>query len=86
MRTKNWAYLPARMTQLEMDSPGMLAGIQVGDVLTTMNGNVIQSFGDYCTQLMRLNSGQTVELVIMRQSQNEYREMTFTIELGELNG
>ncbi len=76
----------AYVTQLEMDSPGMLAGIQVGDVLTTMNGNVIQSFGDYCTQLMRLNSGQTVELVIMRQSQNEYREMTFTIELGELNG
>ena len=35
---------------------------------------------------MRLNSGQTVELVLMRQSQNEYREMTFTIELGELNG
>ena len=33
----------AYVTQLEMDSPGMLAGIQVGDVLTTMNGNVIQS-------------------------------------------
>lgn len=74
----------AYVTRLEMDSPAMLAGIQVGDVITTMNGNVIQSFGTYCTQLMRLSPGQTVQLTVMRQSQNEYREMQFTIELGEL--
>lgn len=72
------------VTRVEMDSPAMLAGIQVGDVITTMNGNVIQNFDNYCTQLMRLSPGQTVQLTVMRQSQNEYREMKFSIELGEL--
>lgn len=72
------------VTQVEMDSPAMLAGIQVGDVITSMNGNVIQTFSNYCTQLMRLSPGQTVELMVMRQSQGEYREMAFPIELGEL--
>jgi hypothetical protein len=30
-----------------------------------------------------MEPGQTAELTVMRQSQNEYKEMEFSIELGE---
>lgn len=72
----------AYVTRVEMESPAMLAGIQVGDVITSVNGNAITSFGNYCNQLMKLEPGETVELTILRQSQDQYRELNFSIELG----
>lgn len=74
----------AYVTRVEMESPAMLAGIQVGDVITSMNGSNILSFSNYCSQLMRLDPEQTVQLSVRRQSQGIYREMRFSITLGEL--
>ncbi len=74
----------AYVTRVEMDSPAMLAGMQVGDVILAINGNSVINYSSYCNQLMILNPGDTVELTVSRQSQSEYREMTFTVELGEL--
>ena len=74
----------AYVTRVERDSPAMLAGIQVGDVITAMNGGSIMSYNSYCSQLMRLEPGQTVQLTVRRQAQGEYREMNFSIEAGEL--
>ena len=74
----------AFVTELEMDSPAMLAGIQAGDVITSINDNVVASFSSYTSMLMDLSPGQTVQLTVMRQAQGEYREMSFSIELAEL--
>ena len=74
----------AFVTRVERDSPAMLAGIQVGDVITAMNGGSIMTYSSYCSQLMRIEPGQTVLLTVRRQSQGEYREMNFSIESGEL--
>lgn len=74
----------AYVTRVQMESPAMMAGIQVGDVITFMNGSSITSFASYCSQLMRLEPGQMVQLTIRRQSQGEYREMNFSIETGVL--
>ena len=71
----------AYVTEVEMDSPAMLAGIQAGDVVTAMDENAVSSFSSYCTQLMRMEPGQNVELTVMRQAQDEYREMNFNIVL-----
>ena len=73
----------AYVTEVEMDSPAMLAGIQVGDVITGIDNTEIASFSAYCTQLMQLAPGQRITLTVMRQSQGEYKEMHFTMELGE---
>lgn len=75
----------AYVTKLEMNSPAMLAGVQVGDVITAMDDSALQSFSAYSTALMQKQPGQTVKLTVMRQAQNEYREMSFSIELGTLN-
>lgn len=71
----------AYVTEVEMDSPAMLAGIQAGDVVTAIDGNTVSSFSNYCTQLIRMEPGQNVELTVKRQSQDEYREMSFNIVL-----
>ena len=73
----------AYVTKLEMDSPAMLAGVQVGDVITAMDDGALQSFSAYSTALMQKEPGQTVKLTVMRQAQEDYREMSFFIELGE---
>lgn len=71
----------AFVKEVAMDSPAMLAGIQRGDVITEMDGKKVTLFSDYTTILMQMEPGQTVKLTVMRQAQNEYKEMNLSIEL-----
>lgn len=73
----------AYVKELDMDSPAMLAGIQQGDIITAVNDKVITGFSDYSAILMQIEPGQIMELTVMRQAQTEYKEMKFSIELGE---
>lgn len=72
----------AYVEEFDMDSPAMLAGIQRGDVITAIGEKGISSFAEYSKVLMDLEPGETVEVTVMRQAQEEYREMKFNIELG----
>lgn len=74
----------AYITEVEMDSPAMLAGIQQGDVITGFGERVIISFDEYTNSLLSMKPGDSVELTIMRQSQQEYKEMKFDITLTVL--
>jgi len=74
----------AYITEVEMDSPAMLAGIQQGDVITGFGERVIVSFDEYTNSLLSMKPGDNVELTIMRQSQQEYKEMKFDITLTVL--
>ncbi len=76
----------AYVEDIDMDSPAMLAGIQRGDVITKMDETNIVSFGSYSNALMSMVPGQTVTVTVMRQAQEEYKEMSFKIELGEVEG
>lgn len=73
----------AYVKEIAMDSPAMLVGMQRGDVITEMNGKKVTQFSDYSAILMQLAPGQTVEITVMRRAQNEYKEMNFSVELGE---
>ncbi len=72
----------AYVEEFDMDSPAMRAGIQRGDVITAIGEKNVNSFMEYSNVLMNLEPGQTVEVTVMRQAQEEYREMKFDIELG----
>lgn len=71
------------VTKVDMDSPAMLAGIRQGDVITAVGGKEVSRFSEYTSALMLFEPGQTINLVIMRRSQDEYKEMSFTMEVGE---
>ena len=73
------------ITEVAMDSPAMLAGIQKGDVLVKINDENILSYNEYTRTLIEMQVGDTVELTVMRKAQDEYKEMKFQIILGELN-
>ena len=69
----------AYVKEVDMDSPAMLAGIQQGDVLVAMNDRTVISFGEYTTMLLQMKPGTTVNFKVMRQVQNEYKEMIFIV-------
>jgi len=75
----------AYITEVAMDSPAMMAGIKQGDVLVNISGRDIQSFGEYATELLQMDVGETVQVTVMRQAQDEYKEMKFDIVLQEAN-
>lgn len=72
----------AYIRDIYMDSPAMMAGIQRGDVIIEMDGEIISRFADYTNTVLKLRVGSTVPVKVMRQVQNEYREMSFNVTLG----
>lgn len=72
----------AYVEEFDMDSPAMRAGIQRGDVITAIGERSVASFMEYSNALMDLEPGELVEVTIMRQAQEEYREMKLEIEVG----
>lgn len=73
----------AYVREVSMDSPAMLAGIQSGDVIVGIDEQTVTRMSDYTAYLVKSNPGDELTLRIMRQSQGEYKEMTFEIVLGE---
>lgn len=71
----------AYVTDISIDSPAMQHGIQSGDVIVKMDEHAIEDYNAYIANMMNLEPEDTVTLTIMRQGQDEYREMTFEITL-----
>ncbi len=69
----------AYVKRVEIDSPAMIAGLQVGDVITVIGEKEIKSLNNYATALMQLEIGRNAEITIMRRSQNGYKEIQLHI-------
>lgn len=76
--------LGAYVTGIVMDSPAMKAGIQSGDIITSMGGMAITSFEQYTEVLAEYKPEETVDVVINRQGADGYREITIPIILGKM--
>ncbi len=73
----------AYITELEMNSPAMLIGIHQGDVIVKLKDKEISSFKEYVNRLMDCDANETVEVTVMRQAQSGYKELKFSVILGE---
>ena len=73
----------AYVREVYMDSPAMRACIQSGYVIVGMNLTSVTRMRDYTDYLVRCDNDDTLTLRVMRQSQGEYKEMTFEITIGE---
>lgn len=71
----------AYIKEIYMDSPAMRAGIQRGDVIVDINGIPIDSYANYVSVMLTQNPEDAVSVRIMRQAQNEYKEMSFDVTL-----
>lgn len=74
------------VSEVAKNSPAMLAGIQQGDIIIKMNGYNMHQMTRFTTELMQAEAGQTITVVLMRQSQEEYKEMTLSIVLEKAKG
>lgn len=69
--------------EVEADSPAMAAGIQSGDIITSMNEDAVVSLNSFHNQLMEQAEGSTVTLKGKRQgSGGEYVDMEFNVVIG----
>ncbi len=74
----------AYIKEVRIDSPAMAAGLQKGDVITKMQGETIFNVDSYENKLLNLQPGSQVELVVQRQGQGGYKEVTCTVEVSVL--
>jgi len=72
----------AYVTEISVDSPAMQHGIQSGDVIVKIGNTAIEDFNAYISAIMNLEPEDTITITIMRQGQDEYREMSFDITLA----
>lgn len=74
----------AYIKEVKMDSPAMAAGIQKGDVITNMDGEAIFTVDSYESKLLELEPGESVKIVVERQSADGYKEITCTVDISIL--
>lgn len=73
----------AYITEIDMDSPAMDAGIQSGDVIVRMGETEIAGYQDLVKALLTLRPEETVAVGLMRQGPEGYIEMETDAELGQ---
>lgn len=71
------------VTEVIMDSPAMLAGLQKGDILVEMNNVSISDMSAYTLELLQCTPGDTAVVVVKRLVQSEYKEIEVSVVLSE---
>lgn len=66
--------------EVVMDSPAMNAGLQSGDIIVELGGQVMTSDRTYLNALLRLIPGENCPVVIMRQGSSGYAKITCQVE------
>lgn len=69
---------------VETDSPAMIAGIQSGDIIGSLNGEEVGSMQSYSTRLQKMNAGKRARIVLYRRgADGVYEEMDFSVTVEE---
>lgn len=72
----------AYITEIDMDSPAMEAGIQSGDVIIRLDNTEINNYQDLVKALLLKGPDNEVKIELMRQGPEGYTEMEITAALG----
>lgn len=70
------------VSAVESDSPALLSGIRNGDIITKYNGESIETMSQFTDKLWHTEADSIVELTIMRESTEGYREFEFEVTTG----
>ena len=60
----------------------MQAGIQSGDIIVGMDKSKVTCFADYVKIMSEWQSGESKEVILMRQKQDEYKTATVEVMVG----
>lgn len=74
----------AYITDIRLNSPAMLVGMQKGDVVTAIEDAVVANVAEYISELREHAPGEEVTVTIQRMSVDGYREIDVKVTLGAL--
>lgn len=72
------------VSEVQVDSPAMLAGCMNGDVITEMEGKTVKNIEEYSRMLQECKPGETVKVTAMRKGAEGYTEIVFDVTVGAL--
>lgn len=75
----------AYITEIDMDSPAMVAGVQSGDVIISLHDQEITSYSDLVRALLEFRPEETVSVTLMREGPEGYAEMEVSAVLSLKN-
>ncbi|MBQ8559478.1 MAG: PDZ domain-containing protein [Tyzzerella sp.] len=70
------------VTEVEVDSPAMKAGIQSGDVITKVGGNGFSTLEGYRKAILNQEAGKTITLTGQRRGAENYVDIKFSVTVG----
>lgn len=72
--------------EVDEDGPADKAGLKKGDVIRKFDGITVASITELRSNIEYYTEGESVELVIYRSDDGEYKEQTVTVKLGSRKG
>lgn len=72
------------ITEVEMDSPAMAAGIQSGDIIVDISGQEIKSLQQIQELLLNFSVDQNISIKVMRQGKEGLTEIVYSVGLSAL--
>lgn len=74
------------VTQVKEGTAAEAAGIQKGDIIAKFDGKKVDSMEGLRNNMQYYSAGTTVEVVIQKNQNGEWKEQTVSITLGKKNG
>lgn len=69
------------VSEVALDSPAIKAGIQPGDILTSISGQPITNFKDVMAILLKCSNGQNIQVICQRPDKAGYQELELMVNL-----
>jgi len=69
IKAKDWAASPVVVSDVLNDTPAKLAGVQIGDTVTAVDGKPVATFRDFQTILSAKKPGDTLQMTLLRNGQ-----------------
>ena len=70
------------VVEVNADSPAYNAGIQCGDIITSMGGETIVTMKDFQILLEKSTPGQVIPVTVSRSGREEYKKIQFQVTIG----
>lgn len=72
------------VSETELNSPAIEAGIQPGDIITSMSGQQITNLKDVMAILLKCSNEQDIQVICQRPAKETYQELEFSVKLTVL--
>lgn len=69
------------VSEVAMHSPAIEAGIQPGDILTSISGQSVTNLKDVMAILLKCSNGQNIQVICQRPDKTGYQELELSVSL-----